>query len=69
MKYCEFLNYITSNDIHIFDSMNRIIYFKLYNNHNINILKQIPKLYLYHFLYAIYNNDTTKANYIINNYL
>jgi hypothetical protein len=78
MKYEEFKETIRNKNIHLFDAYSRIIYFKLFNNNlqvgggnklNIkHIIKKLNMPVLKIFLESVYDNNTIRFNYIINNY-
>ena len=83
MKYLEFLNYIKSKNIYLFDAQSRIIYYKLFNQNNQNEqnqqnvqiggnnikLENIQNDYLFTFLLSVYQNNNLRQKYILDNYI
>jgi len=80
MKYEDFKKNIRKKNIHLFDAYSRIIYFKLFNNNNLQvgggnkldmkyIIKKLDTTFLKIFFDSVYDNNTVRIKYIIKNYL
>lgn len=80
MNYSEFKKHIIKKNIHLFDAYSRIIYFKLFNNNNLQvgggnkldikyIIKKLDTHYLKNFFDSVYDNNIIRIKYIIKNYL
>ena len=80
MNYTEFRNHITKKNIHLFDAYSRIIYFKLFNNNNLQvgggrtidvkkIIRKLDTTYLKIFFDSVYDDNIIRIKYIVNNYL
>jgi len=80
MNYTKFKKYILKKNIHLFDAYSRIIYFKLFNNNNlqvggsnslnmINIIKKLDTTNLKIFFDSIYDDNIVRIKYIIKNYI
>ena len=80
MKYEEFKETIKNKNIHLFDAYSRIIYFKLFNNNNLQvgggkaldvkkIIKKLDTIYLKIFFDSVYDNNILRIKYIVKNYL
>ena len=80
MNYTEFKKHIIKKNIQLFDAYSRIIYFKLFNNNNLQvgggkaldvkkIIKKLDTIYLKIFFDSVYDNNILRIKYIVKNYL
>jgi hypothetical protein len=80
MNYSEFKKHTIKKNIHLFDAYSRIIYFKLFNNNNLQvggsnkisitkIIKKLDGIHLKIFLDSVYDDNIVRIKYIVNNYL
>jgi hypothetical protein len=80
MNYMEFKKHIIKKNIHLFDAYSRIIYFKLFNNNNLQvggsnkisikkIIKKLDTVHLKIFFDSVYDDNIVRIKYIVNNYL
>ena len=79
MDFVSFKKYLSNNNINLFDSHYRIIYYR-YNNlgkilnsqnggniKNSNLIKQLNNVLLNHFVDSLLNKNIDRINWIINN--